>query len=203
MSDLARILAIKGLLREGWECVIWVDADVLVFDPDGFVFPASDQMSLVRELWLERDRTETLTLHKKVNNSVMVCPGGTNALDALEVVTLRTIAELDRPGKLDAGTTMLTNRQAVQPVELLDCVGCFGPVIIRDLIRGRGGSALKMLQSAMSQPFGAANLCRSLSVDDGGGGEVSEAHLEAAVEVLLEEGPALMRPSGPTESPHV
>ena len=36
LSDLARLIMARNLILEGYEKTIWIDADVLIFDPEGF-----------------------------------------------------------------------------------------------------------------------------------------------------------------------
>ena len=51
MSDLARLLLARSLLAR-YERAVWVDADVVVFDPERFVLDAPDGYALCREAWL-------------------------------------------------------------------------------------------------------------------------------------------------------
>lgn len=36
ITNLARLAVARELLAEGYACTIWIDADILVFDPDAF-----------------------------------------------------------------------------------------------------------------------------------------------------------------------
>lgn len=185
MSDLARIQVILESFSTGdWDTVIWVDADVLIFAPEIHSIPKSPTVQLVRELWIEERPENRYRLERKVNNSVMVCARGDIELRALLTDTLDAIQRVHQPDKLDAGTRMLTKRQAARPLPLLGCIGCFGPPVLRDL-DGGGGPALSLLLAACDRPLVAANLCRSLELNEGLEEEVSRVELERSVDVLL------------------
>src|SRR6476646_4338404 len=56
MSDLARLLAARRLLEEGFERAIWVDADLLVFSPSAFEPWAGETFGFNTELWVNREQ---------------------------------------------------------------------------------------------------------------------------------------------------
>src|SRR5271155_4687165 len=39
LTDIARLLVTRELLEGGYERVVWIDADVAVFDPESWVLP--------------------------------------------------------------------------------------------------------------------------------------------------------------------
>jgi len=187
MSDLARIeTMLRCFATEPWDRIVWVDADVLVFAPERLRIPDLRRPQLVRELWIGH-LPGGYVVEEKVNNSVIACVGGDSELAALRDETIEAIRQSQKPDQLDAGTRMLTARQAVRPLPLLDAVGCFGPLVIRDLEAG-GGEALDLLLEACEVPPAAANLCRSLGENEGELGMVTEAGFERSVDVLLGTG---------------
>jgi hypothetical protein len=62
-TDLARLLTLQDALNRGYETVVWMDADFLIFDPSRFSLP--DQPYAVgREVWVQHDRNGRLKSYK-------------------------------------------------------------------------------------------------------------------------------------------
>src|SRR6185437_14873935 len=60
ITNLARLIATRNHLNEGYRRVIWMDADTFVFDPVNLVFDFPDQSlptgyAFGREVWVYRD----------------------------------------------------------------------------------------------------------------------------------------------------
>src|ERR1700684_1029187 len=59
ITNLARLVATRQRLDAGYQCVIWMDADVFVFNPAKLVFDFSESLTTSyafgREVWLTRD----------------------------------------------------------------------------------------------------------------------------------------------------
>ena len=70
-SDLARLLVLQTALKEGYQRVLWLDADFLIFRPREFIIP--EQSSAVgREVWVQQDRNGKLKVYKKVHNAFLM-----------------------------------------------------------------------------------------------------------------------------------
>jgi hypothetical protein len=50
LSDLARLLVSRELLSEGYKRTVWIDADVVVFDPDPWELPTGSDFYFSHEL---------------------------------------------------------------------------------------------------------------------------------------------------------
>ena len=75
MSDLARLLVARELLDAGFDRVIWVDADVLIFDLERFDVDVTANCAFCRELWLGEVADGTMQIYPRVNNAVAhYCP---------------------------------------------------------------------------------------------------------------------------------
>jgi hypothetical protein len=66
LTNLARLVATRQRLDAGYERVIWMDADVFVFDPANLVFDFSAESlttgyAFGREVWLFRDPADATT----------------------------------------------------------------------------------------------------------------------------------------------
>src|SRR5688500_4692208 len=69
VSDLARLVAARGLLIEGYDRAIWIDADVLVFAPAAFDVETGEDFAFNSELWVNREQ-ERYVGWRRVNNAV-------------------------------------------------------------------------------------------------------------------------------------
>jgi hypothetical protein len=193
MSDLARLLHARRLLGEH-ERVVWVDADVTVFDPEAFRVEAPEGYALCREIWLSPAPGGRFTVSPRVNNMVMVLARANPFLDfyihACERVARGVAAPL---GKLDLGTKMLSMFHLGMPLPLLGSVALLSPLVLADVARG-GGEISRIYMDRLGTAVHAANLCASLSGQIFDGVAVSEALFDAAVERLLaSRGEALNR----------
>ena len=81
-TDLARIKALQAYLAQGFETVIWCDADFLIFDPARFVIP-DEEYALGREVWVQADRSISgkLTVRVKVHNAFLMFRAANAFLD--------------------------------------------------------------------------------------------------------------------------
>jgi hypothetical protein len=185
----------RRLLAEEAGRVIWIDADVLVFDPGAFEVPERHDAVAVAEIWVYRDPEGGVGVDRKVNNSVLAFTrAGLPKLERLIELTESRIRELDDPGRLAGGTAILTGSHEALGMHLLERVGCFGPGVVRELIKGEG-PLLGALRELAAEPFAAANLCRSMSrPEPGRKAATSDAKLERAVAVLQQIGRATATP---------
>jgi hypothetical protein len=53
IADLARLEIAKKFLNQGYDQTIWMDADVVVFDPDNLNIDTSEEYLVCREVWLD------------------------------------------------------------------------------------------------------------------------------------------------------
>ncbi|MCK4587173.1 MAG: hypothetical protein KAU29_07520, partial [Gammaproteobacteria bacterium] len=67
-TDLARLMVLKQALAKGYETVVWLDADFLIFDPEHFVLP-NEPYAVGREVWVQFDRKGKLRVYNKVHNA--------------------------------------------------------------------------------------------------------------------------------------
>lgn len=184
MSDLARLLHARRLLGEH-ERVVWVDADVTVFDPASFRVDAPEGYALCQEVWLSRAPNGQLAISPRVNNMVMVHARGNPFLDfyihACERVARCSAVPL---GKLDLGTKMLSMFHLGMPLPLLGSVALLSPLSLADVADG-GGEISRIYMTRLATPVHAANLCASLSGQVIEGVTVNEALFDAAVDRLV------------------
>lgn len=175
VADLARLEMARSYLGRGYGHVLWVDADVLVFDPEGMDVPLPEQYAFCKEVWTERfsfrgavdDAARRVGLVRddralaRVNNSVSVFAAGSSFLGFYIDACRQIVRQAgDRLTAIDVGTRFLTRLYHAVPFPLVTSVGILSPVVLRDVARG-GGPASRRYVRAHGHPLAAANLCLS------------------------------------------
>jgi hypothetical protein len=193
MSDLARLLLARTLL-ERYERAVWVDADVVVFDPGGFTIDAPEGYAFCREAWLSLTPDGRVHSSQRVNNAVSVFARGNAFLDfyihACEAMVRRTVGPVHG---LALGTRFLTLLHQAMPLPLLRSVALLSPLVTRDVAAGED-AMVRLYMSRFGAPARAANLCASFRGRSIDGIHVDDELLGAAVERLLStRGEALNR----------
>ena len=182
-TDYGRLLWMKRLHRDGWERVIWLDADLLIFD-DSLAF--SDD-AVGREAWLTHAPDVGFRITRKVNNCAMCFHAGSRHLDRYLSAIEAAVAAGGPYDKLAFGPDLMTRLHAEAPFPLHSDIAMFSPRIAEALASGLA-PALRAHAAAWGGAPKAANLCSSLGAPDD--------KMERAARRLLKE-PALAAPAGP------
>ena len=195
ITDVARMHLIRERLAHGWQRVIWIDADVLVFAPERFAIDAAAPYSLCHELWLRVNASGQIETQEKVNNAVMVLTRDQPMLDfwifaVEEILRTHTPEEI---GPLTASTQFFTELAHIMPIRVLHNVGLLSPPVVRDIAIG-GGAIAREWARRFGHPTAAANLCASLQDRSAGGATVGADELLRAAEVLLRTRGAVFDP---------
>lgn len=159
-TDLARLHVLQDALKSGYQGVIWMDADFLVFNPSRFVLP--DQACAVgREVWVQRDSHGRLKVYKKVHNAFLLFRRGNSFLDFYTDTATRLLSlnRGDIPPQF-IGPKLLTALHNVAMLPVMETAGMFSPQVVEAINRG-GGAALELFIRHSPQPVAAANLCIS------------------------------------------
>ncbi len=188
-SDLARLLALRRGLEEGYAAVVWCDADFLVFAPERLTLPA-EPYAVGREVWIEdRGAGRTPRARVKVHNAFLLFRRGNAFLDFCIHAVQRLLAA--HPGPFPpqfAGPKLLTALHNIVGFPVAERAAMFSPPVIRDLASG-GGPCLELFRARSPELPAGANLCASLA----GGREMADGEVDEAIARLLNAG----GPSGP------
>lgn len=159
-TDLARLLVLQQALSEGFDCVVWIDADVLVFKPDLLVLP-SVPFAVGREVWVQRDAGHRLKVYRKVHNAFMLFRRGNSLLDFYLETAERLLHrnEGSMPPQF-IGPKLLTALHNIASFPVIETAGMLSPLVMKDIIDGQG-AALTLFRQQSNQPLAAANLCHS------------------------------------------
>ena len=164
MTDLARLVLAKEQLDDGFERAVWVDADVIVFDPYGLSVDVDGQYGFCRQIWIGRRRLGRgpeyflrryfkTQARSEVNNAVAVfhrhCSFLAFYIDKCQAIVRNKTGKFNG---LEVGTTFLTQLSRIMPVPIIDGIGLFSPLVNRDDAES-GGAALPLHINAFAQPL--------------------------------------------------
>lgn len=182
VTDLCRLLLARQLLGRGHQRAIWIDADMLVFRPEGLQLPLREGFAFTHEVWIEADRSGQVAPSHRVNNSIALFARDNPQLDFFIDACLRIASAREKLSKLDVGTSFLSSLRGILPFPLVEGVATLSPMLMRDIASGET-SRLAMLAHAHAQPLVCANLCASL--ERWNGGSDGAAVYDSVVERLL------------------
>jgi hypothetical protein len=185
VSDLARLIVAKELLAQGYDFTVWVDADMVVFEPERLAVNIKKDFAFCQEIWLSPDASGQAVCHYRVNNSITVFARNNVHLDFFIDSCQRIARHKPQLGKLDIGTAFLTQLSHILPFPLLTNVGMFSPAIMADIAGGRE-QYLKNYAQRISAPLACANLCASLLDNQSPGKSTDNRLYETVVEQCLQ-----------------
>lgn len=178
-TDLARLILLKDALSSGYQTVVWMDADFLIFNPSVFRL-ADGACALGREVWVQQDGQGKLKAYKKIHNAFLMFRKGNSFLDFYADTAQRLMSE--NRGTVPPqfiGPKLLTALHNVARLPVLESAGMLSPLVIKALLAG-GGHALDLFVRQSPQPVAAANLCISSCERD----EVTDAEMGRLIDTL-------------------
>lgn len=184
VSDLSRLILADRFLSEGYERVIWIDADLLIFDPINFSLETVEGVHFCREIWADADLNGKPVHQKKINNSVCIFHQKNAFLDFYIDACLRLVAERREIPHVLVGTTFLTALKDIYPFHELTNVGIISPALVHDLIKGESKFLRKYVEWHAA-PIFAANLCGSMQNQVFNDIEINDFGMSAVVKKLL------------------
>ena len=163
--------------------MVWCDADFLVFNPRELLLPDSN-FALGREVWVQHDEGSGRRSYVRVHNAMLLFARGNTFLD-FYADTAERLLRLNEGGMPPqfVGPKLLTALHNIAHFPVIERAAMLSPPVMRDLLAG-GGEALELLRSKSPEPPAAANLCSSLTADEG----LGEAEMSRLIELLLEKG---------------
>lgn len=182
-SDLARLRLLGQELARGYRCVIWCDADFLVFAPAGLKLPDED-FAFGREIWVQRDERARLRAYPKLHNACMLFRQGNGCLDFYAGTAARLL-RLNRGGMPPQfiGPKLLGALDNIARFPVIETAGMLSPPVLRDILAGGGDALDLMLRKSSAVPAGL-NLCASLAEAEG----LGERQMRRLIDILTEKG---------------
>ena len=180
VTDLARLLAARDFLAEGYERTIWLDADVLIFDPDHFNVSKTSEFAFGEEVWVQPSASGGLRVYRNVHNAICVFAHGNAMLDFYIHACQSILRKVEGgvPPQI-VGPKLLSALHNMVGFDLIAEVGMLSPLCLRDVANG-GGPALDLLHEQQTAPLRAANLCSSLVGSETDGVDITSELLERA-----------------------
>ena len=182
-SDLARLKSLQQGLLEGYACVIWCDADFLIFKADDFILPEED-FALGREVWVQTGEQGKLRAYVKVHNAFLMFRQGNHFLD-FYTDTAQRLLRLNQGGMPPQfiGPKLLTALHNIAICPVMETAGMLSPSVMLDLLAGEG-QALDLFREKSPVTLAGANLSSSLTGREG----LTEAQMESLILCLLSGG---------------
>ena len=157
ITDMARLKLASELLAEGYEHAVWVDADVLIMDKEGFQLPKQDPYYFCREMFLLGYNGE-LKIGKKVTNSICGFRQGNPLLDFLIHAGQEVVNKREGLGHAAIGTELLTGLNQHLPLPQIHDLILTSPLLLWG-IDTRNERVLRYFAEQVAVPVRAANLC--------------------------------------------
>jgi len=182
-SDLARLVSLQQGLAEGYDCVVWCDADFLIFKPAAFVLPPV-AYALGREVWVQRDRQQKLRAFVKVHNALLMFRSGNPFLAFYRETAERLLRQNEgtMPPQF-IGPKWLTAVHNIAMCPVMENAAMLSPLVMRDCLAG-GGEALELFRHESACIAAGANLSSSLTERE----ELSDADMNRLIDLLLADG---------------
>ena len=182
-SDLARLIGLQQGLAEGYDCVVWCDADFLIFDASRFVLPLTG-FALGREVWIQLDQGQRLRAFVKVHNAILMFRSGDSFLDFYRDSAERLLRlNQGRMPPQFIGPKLLTALHNIVQCPVMESAAMLSPMVMRDRLAGEGAALDLFRQKSALAPAGV-NLSSSLTEREG----LSDADMNCLIDLLLEEG---------------
>lgn len=160
MSDLARLKWAKHLLQSS-ERVIWIDADVLVFDPHVLGVPHNAEHAICQEIWVYPRPNAPPGRSRRFNNALLMFTRVSTLLDHYLADVERLLGENTILPQWALGPGYLTSLQTRLDLPLFAGAGLLPPLAMMDVIGGAARVLPEFLAAHVDGVLGAVNLCGS------------------------------------------
>lgn len=165
-SDIARLLWMEQSLAEGYERVIWFDADMLVHRSQELTVPSAS-FSVGREVWVQETAPNRYKAYVKVHNAWLHACKGSVDLPFYRETALRLLARNTSgvPPQF-VGPKLLTALHNVVGFEVNERAGMLSPEVARAYAyNGQSNRALALFLSRHKEEPAALNLSASCETD--------------------------------------
>jgi hypothetical protein len=165
-TDIARLGLLHDRLIDRYQRAVWIDADVLVFNPAAFSIPDTCGAMFCHEVWTSLTDQGELAHRPGINNALMIFERAHPLLDFLRYATVE-LYERGEPSSMSPtalGTTLLSRLGRIVPLRLHTQVACISPLLTHAAYNRDHPEWLHAHAQQHGHRFHAANLCRSLLI---------------------------------------
>lgn len=142
ITNLARLVSTRRQLDAGFKRVVWMDADIFVFNPEKLIFDfPADRLTtgyaFGREIWLSRDPAGTLhTTPPIAHNAAMFFTQDAVDLDMLIALIRHIDANRQIVSNYQVGVRLLRGLQESLMFPTFSHVGVFSQPLLQALVEG-------------------------------------------------------------------
>jgi hypothetical protein len=171
ITNLARLIATRQHLDAGYRRVIWMDADIFVFDPENLVFdfPAASLITgyaFGREVWIRDDTSGAIYAKPPVpHNAATYFTQDAVDLEILTELIRHIDAKREIVSNFQVGVGLLRGLQYSLMFPTFSHVGVFSPTVVRALAN-REEKVLRFCGENFRFTTCAGNLCLSHEVNE-------------------------------------
>lgn len=191
IADLARLEIAKKFLDAGYDQTIWIDADVVVFDPDKLTIDTTEDYLLCREVWLDTEDEKnlgegTLFCTQKVTNSLVYFAKGNSFLDFYIYASKSILKnQTGRLSRLAVSTKFLSRLYEIMELPVFPNMGLFSPILMHGIVEDKK-SISQLYAESLESPVYAANLCLSFRNQSHKGIMVTDKLFEETIDKLVQ-----------------
>lgn len=161
-SDLARLQLMQARLDSGFDRVLWLDADVLLFAPERLQLPDAS-FAVGRECWLTESKPGHVRCSRAVHNAALLFSADNPLLPfyrhAAEALLSRHDGEM--VPQL-AGPKFLTLLHNAISFPVIESIGMLSPRLAHALLRNEF-AVIDVFRRRHPEPLAGFNLCASLN----------------------------------------
>jgi hypothetical protein len=163
VTDVCRLVWAKKCLDEGYDRVVWADADMLVFAPRHLSLDALQGHGFAREIFLRIDGARQVTPIEGINNALMFFDQGDGTLAAYLKACHAALdaAPTGEVARTALGPALLVALGQSQALNRIEGVGLFTQAVMSGIATGQY-ALISALRKLHGQPLAAANLCHFL-----------------------------------------
>lgn len=184
MADYARLLWIKKYLNDGYDRVIWVDADVIILNPHTSPPDSHTHYLFCHEVWIEH--TEAVQAHERINNAIIAMNKENKFLDFyIHACEQMTSTRAGRLRHTDIGTTLLTHILKPLRTPLIQGVAMLSPAMLKAYVDSNL-DLIGLFEEKMAAPMWAANVCLTFRNTQHRGLQITDAIFEKLITTLME-----------------
>jgi hypothetical protein len=135
ITNLCRLELIRRAHAGGYDYAIWLDADVLVFDPARFELPAVRRIAFAKETWVW-DAGSGWDVFSTITNAAIVCPAGDHDLGFIIEATRHRARRHPVTDNRRLGVELVRGLHAFLSFDVVHNVGMFSPQVLSAIARG-------------------------------------------------------------------
>ncbi|HLO84518.1 MAG TPA: hypothetical protein VK203_05815 [Nostocaceae cyanobacterium] len=191
IADLSRLEIAKKFLDEGYDQTIWMDADVVVFDPHNLKIDTPEEYLVCREVWLDTEDNKNfgegdIFCTEKVTNSLVYFTKNNSFLDFYIYATKSILKnQTGRLSRLAVSTKFLSKIYEIMELPLFPNMGLFSPILMHAIVEDKH-EIIQLYAQALKSPIYATNLCFSFRNQSHKGIMVTDQLFEEVIDKLIQ-----------------